>query len=167
MSFRGTSLWKDPNNKPYPITGITQYLNDGDPIPVRREIDEWYASEKAEDELQVYIFLRAMQNFQKQPDDNMLSCFQVAGIHGLPYTPWLDGSKGPPPEEKNRMKNYRTHNTILFATWHRPYLLCFEQLVFAHMEKFIGLGHEDKEWPPEMTPRLQAVIKTWRLPYWD
>ncbi|KAK6332681.1 hypothetical protein TWF730_004340 [Orbilia blumenaviensis] len=165
MSSQDSPLWMGPNDGPYPITGITKYLVDGEEIPMRREVDEWYASEEGKDELQVYIFLRAMQNFQKEPEDNMLSYFQIAGIHGLPWTPWLDGSEAP--KNPKQKKNYCTHNTILFPTWHRPYLLCFEQLVFAHMENVIKVGQQNGEWDAEKTEMLLDAIKTWRLPFWD
>ncbi|KAK6505603.1 hypothetical protein TWF481_007496 [Arthrobotrys musiformis] len=146
-SSSGSPLRWGPNDGPYPITGIVQYLEHGKPIPVRREIDEWYSSGKAEDKLQ------------------HTGLTTILGIHGLPWAPWLDGSSAP--TDPKQRKNYCTHNTILFPTWHRPYLLCFEQLVFAHMENFVKVGHENQEWPPEMTPQLEEAIKTWRLPYWD
>ncbi len=41
------------------------------------------------------------------------------GIHGRPFVAW-DGVNGP------YEKGYCTHSSILFPTWHRPYLALFE-----------------------------------------
>lgn len=50
------------------------------------------------------------------PDDTGL------GIHGKPFIAWDEA----PQEGKSKDKGYCTHNSILFCTWHRPYLLLFE-----------------------------------------
>ena len=44
---------------------------------------------------------------------------RVQGIHGRPYIPW-DGVQG------DNNEGYCTHTSILFPTWHRPYLGLFE-----------------------------------------
>jgi hypothetical protein len=55
------------------------------------------------------------------------SFFQIAGIHGLPFTEWakaqpsLDGYKA----------GYCTHGQPLFPTWHRPYVALYEVRNFA------------------------------------
>lgn len=43
------------------------------------------------------------------------------GIHGRPFVAW-DGVNGP------FKTGYCTHGSILFPTWHRPYLALFEVL---------------------------------------
>jgi hypothetical protein len=45
------------------------------------------------------------------------------GIHGQPLVPWDEQSVSKTPGILN---GYCTHNSILFPTWHRPYLLLFE-----------------------------------------
>jgi hypothetical protein len=45
------------------------------------------------------------------------------GIHGRPYTAW-DSVTGP--GGYTQATGYCTHNSILFPTWHRPYLALFE-----------------------------------------
>lgn len=45
----------------------------------------------------------------------------VVGIHGRPYTPWNDVDGAGTGES-----GYCTHASILFPTWHRPYLALFE-----------------------------------------
>ena len=56
----------------------------------------------------------------------------IEGIHGLPYTTWpkrewnkdIPGKKIDP--EKDWFGGFCTHSSILFLTWHRPYLALFE-----------------------------------------
>lgn len=44
------------------------------------------------------------------------------GIHGYPDIPW-DGVTG-----EDYIVGYCTHSSVLFPTWHRPYLALFEVL---------------------------------------
>ena len=54
----------------------------------------------------------------------------VSGIHGVPYDIWpkkawnkkLEDMKAPNDEPTG----FCTHSSILFLTWHRPYLALFE-----------------------------------------
>lgn len=55
------------------------------------------------------------------PEDPM-SYFQIASIHGLPYTRWPGEGKGTDVAEKG----YCSHGSVLFPTWHRPYVSLFE-----------------------------------------
>ena len=54
---------------------------------------------------------------------DLQSFFGVGGIHGLPYVPW-DGSGSEPP--KGSWGGYCTHGSVLFPTWHRPYVALYE-----------------------------------------
>ncbi|KAK6521474.1 hypothetical protein TWF506_001687 [Arthrobotrys conoides] len=154
-------------NDHYVVEGITEYLKPGDPVPERREVDEWYNSKTVTDRLQVFVFLMGLREFQAMPpvdsqgNPNTLSYFQVAGIHGYPKIPWDEETTTKAPD--NDWGGYCTHNSILFPTWHRPYMLLFERLIFNHMREWINKS--------ELGPSVQALlidaIKTWRLPYWD
>ena len=55
------------------------------------------------------------------------SFFSVAGIHGLPNIPW-DGAVGDTPFDSSsgQWGGYCTHGSVLFPTWHRPYVLLYE-----------------------------------------
>lgn len=64
----------------YPITGITAGLGPGAQVPLRREIDEWYASTNPNDQLQVSLFIIALLSFQELDPQDTLSYFQVAGM---------------------------------------------------------------------------------------
>lgn len=57
------------------------------------------------------------------PQDHILSFFQTGGIHGLPPIPW-DASGGLQPS--GDWKGYCSHGTVIFPTWHRPYMCLFE-----------------------------------------
>jgi len=57
--------------------------------------------------------------------DATKSFFQVAGIHGLPYIPW-DDATGEPFDPNTQWGGYCTHGSVLFPTWHRPYVMLYE-----------------------------------------
>ncbi|KAK6337080.1 hypothetical protein TWF718_009866 [Orbilia javanica] len=151
----------------YVLKGITEFLEPGESIPQRRDVDEWFNSDDVSDKLQVFVFLMGLREFQAMPPvhpdgtPNKLSFFQIAGIHGYPSIPWDENTENQTPG--GGTGGYCTHNSILFPTWHRPYMLLFERLIFEHMLKWI----ENSDLDVEMQGRLKDVVKTWRLPYWD
>ena len=59
------------------------------------------------------------------------SFFQVGGIHGLPYTPWEGATVDPPVNAENQWAGYCFHSSVLFPTWHRPYIALFEVVLSA------------------------------------
>ncbi|RSL59298.1 hypothetical protein CEP53_005857 [Fusarium sp. AF-6] len=142
--------------------------------PIRREINELFPSEDPLIRKQWTLFILGLEKFKKMPVDERESYFQVAGIHGYPETSW-DGAPDPPkdpvwdppdsrPDGANPYGGYRHHNTIAFPTWHRPYMLLYEQLIWKNMQKVIEEdwkldGKEKEEW--------LTAANSWRLPYWD
>ena len=76
--------------------------------------------------------LYASAAMQSTTSQNMLSWFQVSGIHGLPETPWdnVAGINNPP------WVGYCTHSSVLFPTWHRPYVLLFEVRILNALPLF-------------------------------
>ncbi len=60
----------------------------------------------------------------RTPEKDATSFFQVGGIHGAPYVPWPGVS--PDPNLPNLKKGYCTHGSVLFPTWHRPYVVLYE-----------------------------------------
>lgn len=62
--------------------------------------------------------------------DNAVSYFQIGGIHGQPYVRWNgeggNVSVGAEVVGGTRFKGYCTHGSVLFPTWHRPYVSLFE-----------------------------------------
>ena len=66
----------------YPITGIKKGLGPGGKVPLRREIDEWWASKEKIDVYQKSLFIYALNEFQQMSPDDQLSYFAIAGLSG-------------------------------------------------------------------------------------
>ncbi|KAI4171467.1 MAG: hypothetical protein LQ343_004205 [Gyalolechia ehrenbergii] len=82
--------------------------------PFRQEFSTFKNSGPAFD-----LYIQALQRFQQRDQTALLSYFQVAGIHGVPFRSW-DGVDG------NNNAGYCTHASTLFPTWHRPYIALYE-----------------------------------------
>ena len=63
-----------------------------------------------------------------------LMCLVYLGIHGYPFIPW----QYPPEATVNRDMGYCTHGSVLFTTWHRPYVLLLEQLLWEEAVNIAG-----------------------------
>ena len=63
--------------------------------------------------------IRAFRGIQALPPDNEKSFYYIAGLHGLPY-------RGPGIKDPKWWGGYCWHDTVLFPTWHRIYLLYLE-----------------------------------------
>lgn len=73
---------------PYVITGIQTGWSPGDPNgprPLRRNVDEWYASTAQVDQDQVYLFIQALSFWEKVDNNKKLSFFQVTGARDWNY----------------------------------------------------------------------------------
>ena len=71
-----------------------------------------------------YLLIPFVADMSARSQSDVTSFFQVGGIHGLPFTPWDDAngkSLG-----NNQWGGYCTHGSVLFPTWHRPYVLLYE-----------------------------------------
>ncbi|KAI1812818.1 common central domain of tyrosinase-domain-containing protein [Poronia punctata] len=145
------------NPKPtYPITGIQAGIS-GQAVPMRYESDTWYPGQTPEHLIQNSLFLHALKKFQARDPAQKLSFFQIGGIHGMPYKPWDEDTKPVTPEE-----GYCTHDSILFPTWHRPYVMLFEQALYEIM-----VGEIIPKLPQTQQKAWTDAASTWRLPYWD
>jgi tyrosinase len=67
------------------------------------------------------LYLLGMERFQGKSKDDVLSYYQVAGVHGRPFTTW---NKFPAPLLNNA--GFCPHGSTLFGSWHRPYLAIYE-----------------------------------------
>lgn len=132
----------------YAITGIP--VPSGQQTPVRYEIDAW--SQNKDNAIQVSLFVQALEAFQKLPVTDKLSYFQVAGIHGFPIVSWDSEPAG----------DYCTHGSVLFPTWHRPYLMLYEQRLYEIMLEII-----ERDVPQDEKDLWKLQAAQWRLPYWD
>ncbi|KAK1079772.1 hypothetical protein LTR48_008002 [Friedmanniomyces endolithicus] len=82
----------------------------------------------------------------------------MVGIHGRPYSSW-DGA-GPAPDVYS--PGYCAHVSNVFLTWHRPYLLLFEQTLYQHIVDAVN------EFPAgAVRQRYASVALSFRLPFWD
>ncbi|KAJ8128213.1 hypothetical protein O1611_g5423 [Lasiodiplodia mahajangana] len=118
-------------------------LVDGQPQP-RLEIRDL---EQDDDQWNLYILALSWMQYTSQ--DSPFSWYQIAGIHGAPGLTW--GNVAPLPGNDNI--GYCHHVSILFPTWHRPYLVLYEYIASL--------------WPPEDLDRVQKAAKKFRMPYWD
>ncbi|KAK6610608.1 hypothetical protein H4I96_02206 [Botrytis cinerea] len=137
---------------PIPTTGVS-FNSSNSSIPVRQEIRDL---QKNADLWELYILGVSMMQTINQSD--IRSWYQIAGIHGRPYLPY-DGVQATPGDENN---GYCTHVSILFPTWHRPYLALYEQtlhsiVVFIAAQFSAGAERD----------RYTAAAANFRIPYWD
>ncbi|KAI1121613.1 Di-copper centre-containing protein [Nemania abortiva] len=126
-------------------------LVDGQPQP-RLEIRDL---QKDDDQWNLYILALSWMQYTAQ--DSPFSFYQIAGIHGAPGLTW--GNVTPLPGNANL--GYCHHVSILFPTWHRPYLVLYEQTLYNIIQYIASL------WPPEDLDRVQNAAKRFRIPYWD
>ncbi|KAG7087006.1 hypothetical protein E1B28_012985 [Marasmius oreades] len=100
----------------------------------------------------------------------------VAGIHGLPHQAW----SGDPTHEKkvgydkndpkdtgpkpSRFGGYCNHGSVLFPSWHRPYVLAIEQAIGLVAEALAKILEDSRVFPPHTW--AQAADRL-RFPWWD
>ncbi|OCL03657.1 Di-copper centre-containing protein, partial [Glonium stellatum] len=116
-------------------------------------------------EEQMYLYLEGLAKFQSTPMTEPKSYFQIAGIHGLPYTTWPNFSwnKDIPKVSGQSALGFCTHTSILFLTWHRPYLALFEATLYKHVNDIAnGINAPSAE-----KAKYIAAAKDFRMPYWD
>ncbi|TAQ87719.1 hypothetical protein B7494_g3943 [Chlorociboria aeruginascens] len=134
----------------YPVTGVhTGVDTNTGARPPRREILEF------QNDLPTWsLYIQALTQLQEAPEDAQLSWLQIAGIHGRPYIPWDNVSRNP-----NAPKiGYCTHFSVLFATWHRPYLALFEQVLASYVQTIAKTYN---------SALYQTAADNFRIPYWD
>ncbi|KAL9102921.1 MAG: hypothetical protein Q9163_001981 [Psora crenata] len=117
--------------------------------PFRQEFSTFATSGPAFD-----LYLLSLQQFQEDNQADLLSYFQVSGIHGRPYIPW-DGVQG------FYQAGYCTHGSILFPSWHRAYVALFEQIIWSNAQQIAAT------YPNMSRSQYQAAAQTLRIPYWD
>lgn len=104
------------------------------------------------------IFLLGLDRFQKSDQSDLVSYYQIAGIHGRPYTAW-DGVPSAPGVQG---PGYCNHLLNLFLPWHRAYLALFEQTLYRHIVAAVN------EFPAgSQRQRYASAALSWRFPYWD
>ncbi|KIK59858.1 hypothetical protein GYMLUDRAFT_44328 [Collybiopsis luxurians FD-317 M1] len=137
----------------YLVTGATGDHTAGTP-PNRLEINDFV---KKEDHFSLYIL--ALQSiYSGKSQSEIDSFFQIGGIHGLPYISW-DGS-GSEPVDPDAWEGYCTHGSVLFPTFHRPYVLLIEQAIQRAAISIANTYTVNKA-------QYQNAALNLRQPYWD
>ncbi|KAI6109864.1 common central domain of tyrosinase-domain-containing protein [Pisolithus sp. B1] len=106
------------------------------------------------------------------------SYFEIAGIHGKPYYEYAGDRK--PPQERaadysqdspkdtlptpSRFGGYCTHKSVMFPTWHRPYVMLMEQVVGDIADRIAA--NIEKQYPSEVGKWVPEAQKL-RFPFWD
>ncbi|EQL01216.1 hypothetical protein G6O67_000099 [Ophiocordyceps sinensis] len=104
------------------------------------------------------LFILALSMLQNADQDDPLSWYQIAGIHGVPFKPW-NGVQAAPGANQS---GYCAHNSALFPMWHRPYMALFEQQMFKMANTIATMFTNQTQ------RRLyQQAATDFRVPYWD
>lgn len=104
------------------------------------------------------LFFLALSAMQSRSARDLNSYMQLAAIHGDPtYT--YRGVRGL--SNGRHTGGYCHHYDTLFAIWHRPYMVLFEQALLANARN-ISL-----QYPNSTRDLYIEAARTLRLPYWD
>ncbi|KHN95235.1 tyrosinase precursor [Metarhizium album ARSEF 1941] len=118
-------------------------------LPTRQELRQLQSNGYMWD-----LFILALSAMQAVDQNDPLSWYQVAGIHGLPFVPW----NGVQPVRGAEQSGYCTHTSILFLMWHRPYLALWEQALYNLANVIAGTFSD---------PGYRQAAAEFRIPYWD
>ncbi|KAK6530632.1 hypothetical protein TWF281_007471 [Arthrobotrys megalospora] len=105
------------------------------------------------------LLMVALNQLHTANSSDPWSYYQLSGIHGIPFQAWPD------PKETgdfDKTRGYCPHGSILFATWHRPYMLILEQALVAAGEEIAS-----KYKTAALKTKYEAAAKRLRFPYWD
>ena len=65
--------------KGIPIQGAEEGIRTDTPVPVRREVNDFFGSNDREDKIRAVLFVLALQRFQQMSPKSRDSYFQIAG----------------------------------------------------------------------------------------
>ncbi|KAG9042400.1 hypothetical protein FS837_010910 [Tulasnella sp. UAMH 9824] len=139
------------------VTGVPP--NPSAPIPTgaapppRLEINTLITNTK-----QFSLYTQALQRMYDTPQTKGDSHFQLGGIHGLPFQPWEGAGSGQ--VAGSFFGGYCTHGTVLFPTWHRPYMAIYEQILHQHAVEIAATYTAN-------TAAWIDAAQQLRMPYWD
>jgi len=128
---------------------ISKGADDGTAYP-RLEIREL---QKNEDQFNLYLL--ALESFMAKPKTDPRSYYQISGIHGRPFIPWNE------PGPLKNIAGYCPHRSVLFGTWHRPYLALYEQALYANAKEVVA------SFPSGQRQKWEDALKGLRMPYFD
>ncbi|KAK0734565.1 common central domain of tyrosinase-domain-containing protein [Lasiosphaeria miniovina] len=140
------------------ITGVPTTPGSNGSVPLRREIRE--LQQTFPDQFNLYIL--GLQGLQGLDESQLTSYYQIAGIHGMPFKPWDGVGSDSDWEESSGFGGYCTHSSILFTTWHRPYIALYEQSLYKSVQAVAA------KFPAgALRDRYVAAAKDFRAPYFD
>ncbi|KAI4668713.1 uncharacterized protein J4E78_002541 [Alternaria triticimaculans] len=102
------------------------------------------------------LYLLGMERFMGKDKDDMLSYYQVSGVHGRPFQTWNNF-----PAPLLNQQGFCPHGGSLFGSWHRPYLAIYEQAWYQSVMEVIA------QFPSNQQQRWKNAASTLRMPYWD
>ncbi|KAG5983814.1 hypothetical protein E4U55_007046 [Claviceps digitariae] len=135
----------------FPLTGV--HVDAGADVPLRMNVNTLYSQGGPQWDL----YLRALKSLQDKDASDPLSYFQVSGIHGLPYIEWEHGG----PKRATGWEGYCPHGESIFLSWHRPFVLLFEQALVAEAKKIAAT------YPNRYRSQYMDAAAKLRSPFWD
>ncbi|EMD68922.1 hypothetical protein COCSADRAFT_33785 [Bipolaris sorokiniana ND90Pr] len=155
------------------IEGELQKRQSRGPIPIKGACSNGYASngdcnggssaaprleirDLARDAEAWNLYLLGMERFMAKDKRDVLSYYQVSGVHGRPFVTW---NNFPSPLLNNA--GFCPHGMTLFGSWHRPYLAAYEQAWYQSVLEVI------QEFPGSQQGRLRQIASTLRMPFFD
>ncbi|PVH75831.1 Di-copper centre-containing protein [Cadophora sp. DSE1049] len=146
-------LPKRQSSEFFPITGVHTGSGVNGSVPLRIEVREL-----EKDPVAWTLYILGLDMLQYTPQSDSLSWYEIAGIHGRPFIPFGNIQ----PKQGNEQNGYCNHVSILFPTWHRPYLALYEQ---ALHEKVQQIAEQYPQRP--VRDQYMAAAANFRIPYWD
>lgn len=104
------------------------------------------------------LFVLALQRFQRMNQNDRMSYYQIAGIHGVPRQNWDNVGQC---SSCRGTDGYCTHDSILFPAWHRAYLALFEQQFMVLVNQLA------QSYPANRRAWMTGAASTMRFPFWD
>ncbi|KAJ6437673.1 tyrosinase [Purpureocillium lavendulum] len=103
------------------------------------------------------LYMRALLDMQQANYTDTLSYFQIEGIHGRPFIEWnATGTRS-----TDGWAGYCPHGELMFLSWHRPYVVLFEQVLVLQARKIAST------YPPGVRDEYMQAAEDLRAPFWD
>ncbi|KAK3300469.1 uncharacterized protein B0H64DRAFT_428534 [Chaetomium fimeti] len=104
--------------------------------------------------------IHVRQEIRQIEQDRELWTLYILGLSMLQYTDQASpmsyyGLAG------NENTGYCAHSSVLFPTWHRPYMALYEQALYELIQTIATF------WPDDKRQRYESAARRFRLPYWD
>ncbi|KAI0342042.1 Di-copper centre-containing protein [Trametopsis cervina] len=122
-----------------------------DKVEVRHDVQ--HIADNEPDVWNLYIL--ALDKIMKMDESQLTSYFQISAIHGLPHIPW--DNVGDQVDD-----GYCAHRTVVFPTWHRVYMLLFEQVL---QKEAVAIAEQYTD--TKARDVFRKAAQRFRLPYWD